>query len=390
MAKTPAAAPQINPAIINANQRGAVLNSAIDQSLQIYSSTLTANAAGGAVGSVLNIPLRNVGLVKKFTVLITARVKQNAAETLTLTRLGPANFFSNILLTDLQNQTRINTTGWHLHNVASARAMSAFGAAFTNDSPTSIGNNWPVIQAPTTITTQQTVYMAYEIPVSYSDTDLRGAIYANVLNATWNLALTVNPNLIVASNGNPVQAMYQSSTTGDRGSLVSYDIEVYQHFLDQLPLDQNGQVIVPMLDTSTMYRLENTVQTGLVANQEQAVPYANFRQFLSTFALYDNAGVLNAGSDMSYFGLQTANTTNIFKMTPRAIALQTRRRMGDDFPPGMYYFDHRNRPITTSAFGNVQLTFTPTVVTSSQSQLLMGYEYFAQMNVLTQAGSIQN
>jgi len=389
MAKPAPAVPQISAAQINANQRGAVLGMAIDQSLQIFSSTLvTPNA--GAVGSVLNIPLRNVGLVKKFTVLIRARVKQAAAETLTLTRMGPANFFSNVLLTDLQNQTRINTTGWHLHNVASARATQAFGAAFANDSPTSIGNNWNVIKAPTTVTTEQEVFMAYEIPVAYSDTDLRGAIYANVLNATWNLALTVNPNLIVASNGNPVQAMYQSSTAADRGSLIAWDIEVYQHFLDQLPLDQNGQVIVPMLDTSTMYRLENTVQAGLVANQEQAVPYANFRQFLSTFALFDNGGVLNAGSDMSYFGLQTANTTNIFKKTPRAIALDTRRRMGDDFPAGMYYFDHRQRPITTSAFGNVQLTFMPTSIAGPTSQLLMGFEYFAQMNVLTQAGSIQN
>jgi hypothetical protein len=384
MAKSaPVAAPNLDQ--INANQRAAVLARGLDQSLQIYSATRT-----DAVGSVLNIPLRNVGLVKKFTVLIAARVKQAAAETLNITKFGPANFFSNILLTDLQNQTRVNTTGWHLHYVQTMRNLSAFGAAFTNDSPTGIGNNWSVISAPSAVTTQQTVYMAYEIPVSYSDQDLRGAIYANVLNATWNLALTVNPNLIVGSGGNPVQAMYQSSTANDKGSLVSFDIEVYQHFIDQLPLDQNGNVIVPMLDTSVMYRLENTVQTGLVANQEQAVPYANFRQFLSTFALYDNAGVLNAGSDMSYFGLQTANTTNLFKKTPRAIALDVRRRIGDDLPGGMYYFDHRGRPITTSAFGNVQLTFMPTVVTSNASQLLMAYEYFAQMNVLTQAGSIQN
>lgn len=393
MAKNIATSPQLSAGQINAQQRSAVLAYGIDQSLNIFTTTFTPPNSG-ATGQVINIPLRNVGLVKKFVILIHAVVKRSAAETQTLTKYGPANFFSQFLLTDLQNQTRINTTGWHLTAVAAARRNSVYGAAFSNDNPGSFGSiNNNVIAAPASIAdaNNHDVYMAYEIPVAYNDNDLRGAIYANVLNATWNLALTVNPNLFVGSGGNPVQAMYQSSTAGDLGTLVSWDMQVYQHFIDQLPVDNKGNVIVPMLDTSTMYRLENTVQTALVVNQEQAIPYANFRQFLSTLVVYDNAGVLTAGgTDMSYFGLQTANTTNIFKNTPRKIFLDVRNQIGDDMPPGTYYFDHRRKPIQTSAFGNVQLVYYPLTVTSALSQLLIGYEYFAQMNVLTQAGSIQN
>lgn len=393
MAKNIASPAPQNPAVINQQQRNAVLAYGIDESINIYTTTFTPPNAGN-IGQVINIPLRNVGLVKKFVVLVHAVVSVSAAETQTLTKYGPANFFSQFLLTDLQNQTRINTTGWHLTAVAAARRNSVYGAAFSNDNPGSFGSiNNNVISAPATMTGagNHDVYMAYEIPVSYNENDLRGAIYANVLNATWNLALTVNPNMFVGSGGNPVQALYQSSTAGDLGKLVSWDIQVYQHFIDQLPVDQQGNVIIPMLDTSTMYRLENTVQTALVANQEQAIPYANFRQFLSTLVIYDNAGVLTVdGTDISYFGMQTANTTNLFKNTPRKIFLDVRNQLGDDMPPGTYYFDHRRRPIQTSAFGNVQLVFYPLTVTSALSQLLIGYEYFAQMNVLTQAGSIQN
>lgn len=393
MAKAPATVQNsASPQDINRQQRAAVLAYAIDESINIFSTTFTPPNTG-AIGQVINIPLRNVGLVKKFVILVHAVVSVGGAETQTLTKWGPANFFSQFLLTDLQNQTRINTTGWHLMAVASAKRNSVFGAAFTNDNPGSFGNeNTNVISAPSSMVGagNHDVYMAFEIPVAYSDNDLTGAIYANVLNATWNLALTVNPNLFVPTTGDPVQAMYQSSTAV-LGNLVSWDIQVYQHFLDQLPVDSNGNIIVPMLDTSIMYRLENTVQTALVANQEQAIPYANFRQFLSTLAIYDNNGVLTpGGTDMSYFGLQTANTTNLWKNTPRKIFLDARNQIGDDFPPATYYFDHRRRPIQTSAFGNVQLTFFPLVVSAPASQLLLGYEYFAQMNVLTQAGSIQN
>lgn len=382
---------KIDYGIVNARQRAAVLSMAIDQELQILATRYTPPNTGN-LGQQINIPLRNVGLVKKFTVLVRAKVRGVGAEVHTLQPFGPANFFSNVTLTDLQNQTRINTTGWHLHYVASARDANVFGAAYSNDSPTSMGSNALVISAPPTMTgtTQRDLFMAYEVPVSYSDRDLRGAIYANVVNATWNLALTVNPQMFVPSTGNGVGAVYKSSSAVV-AVLDYWDIEVYQHFLEQLPVDQtNGQIILPMLDTSVMYRLENTVMTGLVANQELAAPYANFRQFLSTFAVFDNNGVLNPGTDINYFSMQTANTTALFKRTPHMLALQHRKRLGDDFPPGVYYFDHRNRPVETSAYGNVQLTFNASAVASAFSQLLLGYEYFAELNVVQQAGSIAN
>jgi len=375
---------------MNQLQRQAVLANALDQELQIFTQSYNTALTGGP-GSVVNIPLRNIGLNKKFTVLVRAQVSSTGTEVNTLQTFGPSAFFSNVTLTDLSNQIRVNTIGPHLHYVATARERNAMFAAYTNDSPTGIGNTYASVKAPATLTntTPQELAMVYEIPISYSDTDLRGAIYANVLNATWNLQLTVNPQMFVTNTGNGVGAVYKSAS-GVPGRLISWTVEVYQHFLENLPVDKGGQVIIPYMDTTVMYRLENSVSAGIVPNQEQAIAFANFRQFLSTFAVFDNGGVLNPGTDINYFGLQTANTTNLFKRTPQMIAAQTRKRIGDDFPPGVYYFDHRNAPIETSAFGNVQLTYSPSSVAGATSQMLIWYEYFAQMNLVQQAGAISN
>src|SRR5690606_15860327 len=111
------------------------------------------------------------------------------------------------------------TTGWHLHALATARRAGAFGAAFTNDSPVSMGSNFEVIHAPAAVTTEDEIRMFYEIPVCYSDNDLRGAIYANVVNAQGQLQLTVNPNLVVGSGGSGVLAAYKSSSASDLGTI---------------------------------------------------------------------------------------------------------------------------------------------------------------------------
>jgi len=390
MAKASAPA-QLTPmqiAQMNANQSAIVRGNALDMDLRVLNMAFSPPAGTGTPGSVINVPMRNVGLVKKITVVIRGNIKQTGTETLNLTTMGPANFLSGVTLTDLQNQQRVNTTGWHLHLLASARSMGAFGAAYASDTPTGIGNNYNVIKAPVTVTTVQPFFMCYEIPIAYSNDDLRGAIYANVLNATWNLSLTVNPNLFVGSTADATLAMYQSST-GVLGTLQDFNIEVYQHFLDQLPTDQNGQVIVPQVDLSTMYKLENTVASGIVVGQDNSIPYANFRQFLSTMLVYQNNG-LNAGTDLNNIGLRTANTSELFRRTPQMMALQTRKLLGDDVPRGVYYFDHRQRPIQTQNYGNMELIFNPSNVAGAQSAMLVGYEYFANLSVIQTAGSIYN
>lgn len=347
--------------------------------------------ASGAVASVLannviNIPIRNVGLVKRLVIELSITLAQSAAETFTRTQWGPANLLSNVVLTDLNNQQRINTAGWHLHALATARRQMAFGAAFTNDSPVNIGSNFNVIVAPTPITTVQTIRMFYELPISYGDYDLRGAIYANVVNATMNLQMTFNPNFVVATGADATLAAYQSST-GSLGTLGSLNYTIYQNYLDQVPMSSNGPIL-PLMDLSTAYILTNTSVTGLTVGQDLPIPLANFRDFMSVFAIYDNVGVLNAGTDINYVGLQSANFTFIQKYDPFMSSLLTRTLIGDDFPKGTYYFDFRNKPVATIQYGNMQLIINPSAVTSAVANVLLGYEMLALINQVTNAGSL--
>src|SRR5208337_474576 len=184
MAKGPQQA-QAKPNDVNMAARNAVLASAIDMMQPIYTTTL----AGAIPGQVLNIPLRNVGLIKKLIVQVSFDITQVGGETHTLTPLGLSNIFSNITFTDLSNQQRINTTGWHVHLLACARRQAIFGSAFTTDSPAAgtqalpygLGSNYDVIYSPAVVTTIQHCNMFFEIPLAYSDYDLRGAIYASVV-----------------------------------------------------------------------------------------------------------------------------------------------------------------------------------------------------------------
>jgi len=362
--------------------RQAVLQNAIDVWQQIFQQTYNTNIPG----TTINVPLKQVGLLKRLLVRVDFSFAQGAAETQTLTKWGPANIFSQIVFNDLSNLTRIQTSGWHMHGLATARRQMAFGAAFTNDSPIQMGSNFVVIKAPASVTTIQTGRMFFEIPISYGDYDLRGAVWLNVVNATAQLQLVVNPAFSVATGTDATLAVYQSSTA-QIGVLSVLTVTIYQNYLDQIPMP-NGKPVLPMVDLSYAYMLNNTAAAGLVANQDNPIPFANYRQFMSMFLIYDNAGVLNAGTDINSFALQAANSLNLFKIDPFTASLLTREYISDDFPIGSYYFDFRKRPVNTIQYGNMQVTVNPSTVTSAASTFLLGYEALAALNQVTNAGSL--
>lgn len=370
-----------DPYALNAQARAIVLANAVDRVQQISSSTYNA-----ANQSVINIAPRNVGLIKGFFVDVIASVTNAATNGATLTKLGPANILSQIVFTDLQNNTRIQTTGWHMHLLNTAKANKPFGLCQQLISPPiAYGSNFGEISAPATLAASAsgTVTMRYYIPLSYSNNDLRGALYAGVVNATMNLQLTVNAaGAFVAAGSDATQAVF----SGNTGTVGNVTINVYQHYLDQLPMTKNGPVL-PMMDLSTFYDIKNTSVNGLTVTQDYPIPYANYRSFLSTYFIYDNGGTLNNGTDINYVALQSANYTQIFKMSPIELALMSNIKFGIDFPSGVYYVDHRNRPINTNQYGNMELIINPSTV-NANAQVLVGYEAFGQLAMMTQAGSL--
>jgi hypothetical protein len=285
----------------------------------------------------------------------------------------------------LNNVQRVNTTGWHMWLVGTARNKAAIGSAFVNDSPVQLASTYPVQTAPASVTTAAPFRLFFEIPIAYHDYDLRGAIYAGVTSAQWRLQLTVNPNFIVpVSASDSSQAGYKSSTA-DLGIVSNVVIQVYQCYLDQLPRS-NGVPVLPAMSLSYNYLLINTTNLMGAAGFDTAIFYPNFRTFLSTVIQFNNAGALNLGNDINYIAIQVANMTYLRKLDPFYTQFQTRNILLDDFPAGHYYLDHRQKPIDTNQFGNTSLVVNPITVNSGAS-LNLGYEMLAIQSQAINAGS---
>lgn len=377
---------------MNGLARQLITGRSIKMTQNIYSNTINPQ-----LQQTVQIPFRNVGMVLGFWLDINISVADpGAGATYALTPFGPANVVSQIVLTDLNNNVRIQTTGWHLHFINTAKKGSPFCVARTNTTyPIAYGVNWPTAFAATAIDhagfATQNVYMRYWVPTAYSDYDLRGAMYMNVVNATAYLQVSINPGAtaFVVAGSDPTNAVFIASggtPTSNWGTTCT--INVYQVYYDQLPMAQNGAPVLPNLDLSTIYELKNTAYTGMVTGQDFPVPYSNFRDFISTTAVWDNGGTLDVGVNTQAWKLQSANFTNIFNISANLAAIQARLEIGDDFPKGVYYFPSRNKPISTVQYGNMELVLTPTGTINAGAQLLVGYEAFALVNTLIGAASL--
>jgi len=384
------AQPQITPQQQNMLARNAVIRQGVNMWLPVFTKKFSAVNNEGA-GTVINIPPRNVGLIKRFVIEVTGLLDTTAA--LERTAQGGANFFSKVEFTDLSNQQRVSTTGWHLVAVSSAKRRRPYATAQTDitRSPYGYGDTSNAVSVPKTIPigTDNVLQMFFELPLSYTDHDLRGAIYANVTNAVMNIQLVVNPNLFTTTGDrNANRGMY--SGAAGAATLKEFTVTIHQNFLDQLPIAQQGGPVLPLLDLSTAYLLNNTAVSGIVANQDNPIPFANFRDFMSLTTYYDDllSNTITGFYLINYFALQSANYTNIFKSGPQKNFLDSRLIIGDDFPTSTYYFDFRDKPVSTIQYGNMELLINPNTVSDNSTVILCGFESLALINMITQAGSL--
>lgn len=380
---------------INGANRQAIITQAIRRQQQIFTQTFNPTSNVN-----LAIQPRYAGMLLGFFIEVAATLTVGTNNYLR-TAWGASNFIQQVKFDDLSNNTRIQTTGWHLNAVNTAKAKFPYLAAATlSNYPVGYGNTFTanIAVAPATLTTAgTTAKMMFWVPLAYSELDLRGAMWINVVNATAQLSLQMatSAQAFVAQTADPTLAVYQADATGATGAISSYTVTVHQVYYDQLPVydsgPQKGNPILPIGDLSTMYQLWNTASSGLVTGQDFNIPYANFRSYLSTVIIYDNqnAGVYPAAAtDINYWMLQTANFTNIFKYPGWFPGVYERLAVMDDFPLGSYYFDSRSKPINTIQFGNQQLIINPTGTVQTTANCLVGWEYFSITNTLIGAASL--
>ena len=343
-------------------------------------------------GSVITIQLRNVGLVKRLIVEFSATITAGATSVQTLTPLGLSNLVSNVTFIDLGNNTRINTTGWHLNLVSSVKRRRVFAAAYSSDTPNGYGNNNNrVMYAPATISANASTPVRFilEIPFVKNNHDLRGSIFADVTNAVMQVQITLNPQMFVSSTADKTLAVYQSAGS-DLASLSAVAVQCNQNYLDQLPRNpQNAAPILPALDLGTAYLLNNTASGLPVVNQDNGFSFVNARSYESVAYIYDNNGTLNAnGVDLNYEQVTSANFTQILRYDGMMAVVSERDVIGTDFPLGTRYLDFRHRPINTDQYGNMQLIINPSSVLGSAATFLFGWEAYGIIGQVNQAGSL--
>lgn len=376
----------------NLTVRDLVLNNSQDMLQSIGSGSIVP-----ASQATVSLPLRQVGLAKGFVVEVTATFQNTGSGTATLTPLGPWNVIQNFTFFDLDNYQRINTPGWHIGMLNTAKEGFPFGAALLStatDAPVGYGNNTSIISATASMAagnvtpTTATIKMFYWVPLAYGKRDLRGAVFMGVVNATAYIQFTANQTPGVTTGDNTL-AIYSGANTAVTMTGLTYN--VYQSYLDQLPRYQKGPQagapILPPLDNITQYRLVTTSLGAVSAAQDFPVPFSNFQEFLSLACIYDQAGTRNPGTDINYFALSAANTLQFFKNDPYVQLLKQRIRNKTDFPSGLYMFDFRDQPISTNQAGNMQLLINP-ITAAAGSQVLAAFESFALVNSILGAQSL--
>lgn len=396
---------------LNATARAAIKAKAIKRCYQIFSGNFVP-----ANTPQITVNPQNVGLLRGFYVGLNLTVSNGSTVAINLTDLGPSNALAQVQFQDLQNNSRIQIPGWALAFNNTVRTPPLpFGAAVLHttgiDTPTNYGNVFAgQISAPGSIAAAGTgnVIMWYYVPIAYSDVDLRGAIWANVVNATMQLNLAWPGNggtsqygvsLCVPAGSDSTQAIFVGAAAGSVTAVTTTNVAVtvYQVFYDQIPVLPTtmngfpaGTLLLPVTDLATIYELKQTVQSNVQANQDFNYQYSNFRDFLSTFVIYVNNGTTGqrtGGTDMNYLQLLSANFTAIWKKSPALVALETREKLSVDMPPGCYYLNYRSRPISTTQYGNMQLTINPNVAAAG-AYALYAVEDFALIQTLSVAGSL--
>lgn len=378
----------------NLQARETVLTYGVPRLQQIAAEVVA--AANVSSAGVVTVNPRNVGLIRGFLVKVEGTIHNGdgGASVAARTPFGVANMLSNIQFQDMNNVTRHNCAGRSMSLINSAKQPLVFGGAYAPNVPVGYGNNWDVEVGAATIAdaADADLQMYFYVPLAYTKLDLRGAMWAGVVNSTAQLQLTINPTPTVDA-GDLTDAIYSGiggATSGWKAG-TSVTVTVWQDYIDQIPYN-NGQPILPMGDLSQTYNITDTTLQGLVSGQDFGVPFANFRNFISTILVLDNGVTpfLNNGDEVNYFALEAANSSQLFKYGPEEAALLARGIFAADPPLGTYYFNFRDRNINTQQFGNMQLNVNPNGNIDAAAALRVTFEYFAQLNQVTFATSLPN
>lgn len=328
-------------------------------------------------GTSLRVKLFNVGIITKLLLDVSVPVTIGTANAVASLK-GPWNYLNRIRLTDYDGTDRVNLSGFELYILNCRRYRSIYGS--NNEAGTSVLVNpdYPIT------TGNKTVRFLIEVPIAYDPdnpiielADLRGAIMAQTAVGEMYLNIDTLGTLLAGTNGD-VDALFAGTT----GSTTVVDnggpsITVFQDYiLPQTPPGAKAPPL-PFMDLSTVYEIVGNVKSSdnLAVNTPKILSYPNARSVIGAYYNYVTGGTAALGN-MSTIQL-VANGNNILEdETERSKLFKQRKFFNSDLPAGAWIMDHRDHPIETALFGNIQAYLTPAVVTGGNQYIEYAYESF--------------
>lgn len=366
---------QVQTAAQVAQQNAFMRSALLGGSPRMRKNVQTATAEAG---QTTRIKLFNVGVLTRLQLYITAAITIGTAVA-TPSAKAPWNLISKITLTDFDGTDRIKLSGFQLFMLNCVRDRAIFGyhntpgvpAVFANPVvPTAVGN--------ATLSFFINVPLAYdtENPVTQLQ-DLRGAILGQTAVGEMYLAIDWIASLYT---NNDVESLYAggATTTVVKNGNNNISVTLWQEYILPQPIAAGGQVALPQIDLMTVYELIGNVRSSdnIAVSTEKLFNYPNLRSVIGLYVNYVQAGTMTQGKINNFRII--ANGNNILQdHTELSQLLYQRNYMLTDADtyPGAYFRSHREKPMETALFGNVQLGVTPNTV-GANPYFEVGYESF--------------
>lgn len=371
------AAGQAQDPMTQAQNNAAMRQALLSTAPRMRKNVLTTTSGAGLTS---RMKLFNVGVITKLQILVVASLTVGTAIAVPSTK-APWNLISRVRLTDYDGTDRINFSGFQMFLLLSVRNRTYWGynnsaaatAVFTNPIVgTAIGN--------------VTVQFFLDIPLAFDIDnpivqlqDLRGSILAQTavgemyLSIDWIPTYFINGNVDALYSGAPTTTVVPNGTAG-----TEIFCTLWQEYLLPQAIGSNGSIPLPGVDLMTVYELNGNLRSSdnLAVNTQKLLSYPNVRSVIGSYYNYVQATTQTQGK-INGFQLIANGNNVLIENTELSQLFYQRLYMWDDEDTvaGAYFRLHREKPIETALFGNVQMGITPNTV-GATPYIEVGFESF--------------
>lgn len=328
--------------------------------------------------------LFNVGVLTKLLMYVQLGITIGTA-TAVPSGKAPWNVITRARVTDYDNTDRVNLSGFQLFILNCVRWRTYY--SFNNEAATAVftNPNVPTTVGSYTIGTNALSFFI-EIPIAFDidnpvvqAQDLRGAIMCQT--AVGEMYLTVDWTSSLYTN-NDVESVYAGAATttvvGNPAASTCIQVQTWQEFLMPQAIGGAGEIPLPPVDLQTVYELQGNIRSSdqIAANSEKLLSYPNVRSVIGGYWNYITGGALSTATQTSGLRLIVNGNAIVEDDTALSHLFRQRRWLNADIVPGVYWKNHKVKPVETWLLGNVQLGFTPITVSGGNQYIEVGYESF--------------